>query len=179
MYYAAHQLFLSPNTLYLAVWNVTHGEQGVESLRRWLLNIQVSHSHVLQVAFRCCKCQWRPSALSVEANCNADKTKISENKVTILGCTPRFPFQTPPTRMAASFAQVPSACYVLLSSLRYLVVQKNWFLMLIAGFSASEFVLWSGKSQKFCLSQPVAINENLFKAVNTKPWKTQSVSWSW
>ena len=34
-------MFLSPNTLYLAVWNVTHGEEGVESLRRWLLNIQV------------------------------------------------------------------------------------------------------------------------------------------
>ena len=41
VYYAAHQMFLSPNTLYLAVWNVTHGEEGVESLRRWLLNIQV------------------------------------------------------------------------------------------------------------------------------------------
>ncbi|XP_068741133.1 leucine-rich repeat serine/threonine-protein kinase 1-like isoform X3 [Montipora capricornis] len=40
VYYAAHQMFLSPNTLYLAVWNVTHGEEGVESLRRWLLNIQ-------------------------------------------------------------------------------------------------------------------------------------------
>lgn len=34
-------MFLSPNTLYLAVWNVAHGEEGVETLRKWLLNIQV------------------------------------------------------------------------------------------------------------------------------------------
>ncbi|XP_067017125.1 leucine-rich repeat serine/threonine-protein kinase 1-like isoform X3 [Acropora muricata] len=40
VYYAAHQMFLSPNTLYLAVWNVAHGEEGVETLRKWLLNIQ-------------------------------------------------------------------------------------------------------------------------------------------
>lgn len=51
VYYAAHQMFLSPNTLYLAVWNVTHGEEGVESLRRWLLNIQVKIS---SVEFRLC-----------------------------------------------------------------------------------------------------------------------------
>ncbi|KXJ22658.1 leucine-rich repeat serine/threonine-protein kinase 1 [Exaiptasia diaphana] len=40
VYYAAHQMFLSPSTLYLCVWNVTLGEEGIESLRQWLLNIK-------------------------------------------------------------------------------------------------------------------------------------------
>ena len=42
-------MFLSPNTLYLAVWNVTHGEEGVESLRRWLLNIQVEKKELVNL----------------------------------------------------------------------------------------------------------------------------------
>ncbi|XP_048583428.1 leucine-rich repeat serine/threonine-protein kinase 1 isoform X2 [Nematostella vectensis] len=40
VYYAAHQMFLTPSTLYLAVWNATLGEEGVENLRSWLLNIK-------------------------------------------------------------------------------------------------------------------------------------------
>ena len=39
-YYATHQCFLSRRSLYLAVWNVTHGMRGVEELKPWLLNIQ-------------------------------------------------------------------------------------------------------------------------------------------
>ena len=42
-YYATHQCFISRRSLYLVVWNVTHGMVGVEELRPWLLNIQVSH----------------------------------------------------------------------------------------------------------------------------------------
>ena len=41
VYYATHQCFLSRNTLYLAVWNIDKGEDGIENLRPWLLNIQV------------------------------------------------------------------------------------------------------------------------------------------
>ena len=41
-YYATHQCFISRRSLYLVVWNVTHGLTGAEELRPWLLNIQVS-----------------------------------------------------------------------------------------------------------------------------------------
>ena len=40
-YYATHQCFISRRSLYLVVWNVTHGMAGAEELRPWLLNIQV------------------------------------------------------------------------------------------------------------------------------------------
>ena len=40
-YYATHQCFLSRRSLYLAVWDVTHGMGGVMELKSWLLNIQV------------------------------------------------------------------------------------------------------------------------------------------
>ena len=43
VYYATHQCFLSRNTLYLAVWNMEKGEDGIENLRPWLLNIQVKY----------------------------------------------------------------------------------------------------------------------------------------
>ncbi|XP_019849257.1 PREDICTED: leucine-rich repeat serine/threonine-protein kinase 1-like [Amphimedon queenslandica] len=39
-YYATHQCFLSRRSLYLVVWNVTHGREGVLELKPWLLNIQ-------------------------------------------------------------------------------------------------------------------------------------------
>ena len=42
VYYATHQCFLSRNTLYLVVWNMEEGEKGIDFLRPWLLNIQVS-----------------------------------------------------------------------------------------------------------------------------------------
>ena len=38
-YYAAHQCFLSQGSLYLLVWNLTHGEKGIEELIPWLDNI--------------------------------------------------------------------------------------------------------------------------------------------
>ena len=41
-YYATHQCFLSRRSLYLVVWNTSHGMVGVEELKPWLLNIQVS-----------------------------------------------------------------------------------------------------------------------------------------
>ena len=40
-YYATHQCFISRRSLYLALWNVTHGMAGAQELRPWLLNIQV------------------------------------------------------------------------------------------------------------------------------------------
>ena len=40
VYYATHQCFLSANTLYLAVWDLTLGLTGVANLRTWLVNIQ-------------------------------------------------------------------------------------------------------------------------------------------
>ncbi|KAK3770733.1 hypothetical protein RRG08_011777 [Elysia crispata] len=39
-YYATHQYFLSPRSLYLVVWSIIDGERGVESLLQWLINIQ-------------------------------------------------------------------------------------------------------------------------------------------
>ena len=41
-YYATHQCFLSRRSLYLVVWNVTHGLKGAEEIKPWLLNIQVN-----------------------------------------------------------------------------------------------------------------------------------------
>lgn len=43
VYYATHQCFLTSNTLYLVVWNVQHGKEGLDRLAPWLLNIQVSY----------------------------------------------------------------------------------------------------------------------------------------
>ena len=44
-YYATHQCFISRRSLYLAVWDITHGIRGAEELRPWLLNIQVQSLH--------------------------------------------------------------------------------------------------------------------------------------
>ena len=66
VYYPAHQMFLSPNTLYLAVWNVINGEEGVDNLRTWLLNIQVRTRSARRIAWQssgCCQ-QKRVHALS-------------------------------------------------------------------------------------------------------------------
>ena len=38
-YYATHQCFLSQNSLYLLVWNITEGEAGIDDLEPWLNNI--------------------------------------------------------------------------------------------------------------------------------------------
>ena len=41
-----HQCFLSTRSLYLVVWSVMDGEQGIENLGLWLHNIQVDiHVH--------------------------------------------------------------------------------------------------------------------------------------
>ena len=40
-YYVTHQCFLSTRSLYLVVWDVEKGEEGVEQLGPWLHNIQV------------------------------------------------------------------------------------------------------------------------------------------
>ncbi|KAL5018104.1 hypothetical protein ScPMuIL_003826 [Solemya velum] len=39
-YYATHQYFLSPRSLYLVVWKLTDGEPGIQNLFQWLVNIQ-------------------------------------------------------------------------------------------------------------------------------------------
>ena len=38
-YYAIHQCFLTERSLYLLLWNITHGEKGVRELKPWLDNI--------------------------------------------------------------------------------------------------------------------------------------------
>ena len=40
-YYATHQCFLSQRSLYVVVWRVTDGEEGIEELKMWLDNIAV------------------------------------------------------------------------------------------------------------------------------------------
>ena len=40
-YYATHQCFLSKRSMYLLVWNVTEGDEGVADLKPWLNNISV------------------------------------------------------------------------------------------------------------------------------------------
>lgn len=39
-YYATHQCFLTKRSLYLLVWNVQDGEEGVKALKPWLENIE-------------------------------------------------------------------------------------------------------------------------------------------
>ena len=50
-YYATHQCFLSDRSMYLLVWNVKHGQQGIKELEPWLNNIalRAPHSCVLIV----------------------------------------------------------------------------------------------------------------------------------
>ena len=40
-YYATHQCFLSKRSLYLVLWNVNDGDDGINELESWLRNIQV------------------------------------------------------------------------------------------------------------------------------------------
>ena len=40
-YYSTHQCFLSKRSMYLLVFNLTHGDNGVEELKPWLNNIQL------------------------------------------------------------------------------------------------------------------------------------------
>ena len=40
-YYVTHQCFLSTRSLYLVVWDVEEGEEGIDQLGPWLHNIQV------------------------------------------------------------------------------------------------------------------------------------------
>ena len=51
-YYTTHQVFLSKQSLYLAVWNVMEGKDGIKELKPWLSNIFLlaSESQVLIVA---------------------------------------------------------------------------------------------------------------------------------
>ena len=51
-YYATHQCFLTERSLYLLVWNITHGEEGVAELKPWLDNIalRAPNSRVIIVA---------------------------------------------------------------------------------------------------------------------------------
>ena len=51
-YYATHQCFLTERSLYLLVWNITHGEEGVRELKPWLDNIalRAPNSKVIIVA---------------------------------------------------------------------------------------------------------------------------------
>lgn len=41
-YYLTHQCFFTNRALYLLVWNVTDGSDGIKSLTVWLQNLQVS-----------------------------------------------------------------------------------------------------------------------------------------
>ena len=44
-YYSTHQCFLSQHSLYLLVFNLTHGDKGVEELMPWLNNIALRAPH--------------------------------------------------------------------------------------------------------------------------------------
>ena len=52
-FYATHQIFLTPKAVYLAVWNVLHGRAGVERLKLWLLNINVSKQQWVGILLTC------------------------------------------------------------------------------------------------------------------------------
>lgn len=43
-YYATHQVFFSKRSLYLLVFDVTDGEEGIYGLKRWLENIEVGRT---------------------------------------------------------------------------------------------------------------------------------------
>ena len=40
-YYVTHQCFMSTRSLYLVVWDVAKGKEGIDELGPWLHNIQV------------------------------------------------------------------------------------------------------------------------------------------
>ena len=52
VYYATHQCFLTERSLYLLLWNITHGEKGIRELKPWLDNIahRAPNSKVIIVA---------------------------------------------------------------------------------------------------------------------------------
>ena len=60
-YYATHQCFLTNRSLFLLVWNIEDGEEGLLSLRFWLENIEVRHTlttilfHSLSLSLLCTK----------------------------------------------------------------------------------------------------------------------------
>lgn len=61
-YYATHQLFLTHRALYLAIWKLTDGEEGVRNLHFWLLNIQVCLATVIkQLCANLNICRQKPS----------------------------------------------------------------------------------------------------------------------
>ena len=49
-YYSTHQLFLHSRTLYLVIWNMLDGEDGVYSLLPWLQGIHVSNYYILTIS---------------------------------------------------------------------------------------------------------------------------------
>ena len=51
-YYATHQCFLTERSLYLLVWNITHGEEGIRELKPWLdsIALRAPNSKVIVVA---------------------------------------------------------------------------------------------------------------------------------
>ena len=52
VYYATHQCFLTERSLYLLLWNITHGQKGIRELKPWLDNIalRAPNSKVIIVA---------------------------------------------------------------------------------------------------------------------------------
>lgn len=50
-YYATHQCFLTQRSLYVLVWNVIDGVEGLKSLRHWIENIGVSFFCYKQVIY--------------------------------------------------------------------------------------------------------------------------------
>lgn len=47
-YYVTHKVFLSPSALYLVVYDLRLGKQGVDGLHTWLSDIQVSHGYHIE-----------------------------------------------------------------------------------------------------------------------------------
>ena len=74
-YYATHQVFLSKRSLYLAVWNVMDGKDGIAELKPWLNNIIVRapESQIIVIGTHLDKLITQKGKENAEAKCTEYK----------------------------------------------------------------------------------------------------------
>ncbi|XP_064619851.1 leucine-rich repeat serine/threonine-protein kinase 1-like isoform X2 [Lineus longissimus] len=77
-YYVTHQCFISPNALYLVVWDLTLHNEGVLNLRPWLLNIQARAPGACVIIIGTFLDRLDPDPKERERKVNELKTKINQ-----------------------------------------------------------------------------------------------------
>lgn len=51
-----NQCFFTDKALYVVIWNLALGEEAVANLQTWLLNIEVTHTHLENLVPAVLKC---------------------------------------------------------------------------------------------------------------------------